>query len=330
MKSAVLTRGSIALVVIAALVWPAFVAAADTTVRIGYQRSSTLMTLLRDSGTLDERLAARDIALDWHEFNSGPPMLEALNTGSIDLTADVADTVPIFAQAAGADLVFYATEAPSPSGQALIAHADSGIESLADLQDKSVAVTRGSGNHYLWLAAVEQAGLDADDFDLRFLEPQDASAAFARHNVDAWIPWEPYLSAARARSQTKTLLDGRDGLADYRRFYLASGDFARRHPEALDTVYTALAEKGAWLRQHRHAAAERLSPIWGGMDIAVVRDALANRSYRVEPVSKDLFAEQQRIADAFAQAGVLPAPVDTRAAAIWRPGPQSASGVAYE
>jgi sulfonate transport system substrate-binding protein len=57
------------------------------------------------------------------------PLLEALNVGGIDLTVDVADTdtVPVFAQAAGAKLVYVAQEAPSPTAQAIVVTADSPI-----------------------------------------------------------------------------------------------------------------------------------------------------------------------------------------------------------
>ena len=62
--------------------------------RIGYQKSSTLISLLKQQGSLEKTLAAQDITVSWHEFPSGQPLLEALNVGNIDLSADVADTVP--------------------------------------------------------------------------------------------------------------------------------------------------------------------------------------------------------------------------------------------
>src|SRR5204863_6759144 len=71
-------------------------------VRIGYQRSSTLTAILKANGELEKALAPLGIKVSWHEFSSGLPLLEAVNIGSIDFGADVADTVPIFAQAAGA------------------------------------------------------------------------------------------------------------------------------------------------------------------------------------------------------------------------------------
>ena len=88
-------------------------------VRIGYQRSSTLMTLLKESGELEKNWL-KNVKVSWHEFTSGQPLLEALNVGSVDVTADVADTVPVFAQAAQAKLTYYAKETASPNAQAIL------------------------------------------------------------------------------------------------------------------------------------------------------------------------------------------------------------------
>lgn len=95
-------------------------AQAEETLRIGYQKSSTLLTLIKQRGDLDKTLADQGIKVSWHEFSSGLPLLEALNLNNVDLSADVADTVPVFAQAAGADLTYYARETPSPTAQAIL------------------------------------------------------------------------------------------------------------------------------------------------------------------------------------------------------------------
>ena len=73
--------------------------AAPFTVRIGYQKSSTLVVVLKTQGLLEKQLAALGAKVSWHEFTSGLPLLEALNLGNVDISADVADTVPVFAQA---------------------------------------------------------------------------------------------------------------------------------------------------------------------------------------------------------------------------------------
>jgi hypothetical protein len=88
---------------------------ASDTIRIGYQKSSTLTAILKTNGELEKALAPLGVRISWHEFTSGLPLLEAINTGNVDFGADVADTVPLFAQAAGAKLAYIAEEAASPS-----------------------------------------------------------------------------------------------------------------------------------------------------------------------------------------------------------------------
>jgi sulfonate transport system substrate-binding protein len=55
----------------------------------------------------------------WVEFPAGPQMLEALNVGSIDL-GSTGDIPPIFAQAAGADLVYVGVEPPKPKAEVIL------------------------------------------------------------------------------------------------------------------------------------------------------------------------------------------------------------------
>ena len=126
---------------------------AETELRIGYQKSSTLIALLKARGTLEKALAAQDIRLSWHEFASGQPLLEALNVGNLDLSADVADTVPVFAQAAGAHLAYFAQEAPSPAAQAILVRGDSPLRGLADLKEG-----RGDQGRRQPLPAARRAG----------------------------------------------------------------------------------------------------------------------------------------------------------------------------
>lgn len=313
-----LRRRLLAGVALALAVGSAGLAQAETQLRIGYQKSSTLLTLLKSQGTLERRLAGQDVKISWHEFASGLPLLEALNVGNVDLSADVADTVPVFAQAAGAHLTYFAQETPSPAAQAIVVAADSPLHGLADLKGKKVAVTKAAGSHYLLIAALAKAGLSFADIQPAYLTPADGRAAFENGKVDAWVTWEPFLSGVQRQLKTRTLADGR-GLASYRRYYLASTPYAKAHPQILATVFDALRESGAWLKSHPQEAAKVLGPLWGGMDSATVIQANGKRSYEVRAVTPESLAEQQKIADAFHAEGLLPAKIDARDVEIWKP-----------
>lgn len=291
---------------------------AQETLRIGYQKSSTLITLLKNQGTLEQALKADNIDVSWHEFPSGLPLLEALNVGNVDISADVADTVPIFAQAARAQLTYFAQEAPSPAAQAIVVRKDSPLQQLADLKGKKIAVTKAAGSHYLLIAALNKAGLAFTDIQPAYLSPADGRAAFENNKVDAWVTWEPFLTSVQRQLPTRTLADGA-GLANYKRYYLTGTPYARAHPEVLKVVYAQLEKTGQWVKANPHDAAKVLGPLWGNLDTATVEAANAHRSYQVQPVTLDQLGEQQKIADAFFKAGLLPNVVDAKAVQTWQP-----------
>ena len=285
--------------------------------RIGYQKSSTLITVLKSRGTLESLLGPRGVKLSWHEFTSGLPLLEALNLGNVDFSADVADTVPLFAQAAGANLTYVAQEAPSPSAQAIVVRADSPIRSVADLKGRKVGLTKASGSHYLLLAALEQAGLNFKDIQPAYLSVSDARAAFEKGAIEAWAVWDPFLSAVQVQSSVRVLADGR-GIASYQRYYLAATPFAQTHPEVLRTIFNELQKAGVWVKGQPKEAAALLGGIWG-LDAHIVEQANARRSYEVRAVLASALGEQQRIADVFLAEKLLPKKINAQDVALFKP-----------
>ena len=305
---------------LAGLAAPALLAGpvgAAPTLRIGYQRSSTLIALLRQDGGLEKALAPQGVGLSWHEFTSGLPIMEALNAGQIDFSADVADTVPVFAQAAGARISYVAQEAPSPEAQAILVPGDSPAKTVADLKGRRVAVTKGAGSHFLLLAALAEAGLTFKDIAPAYLTPADGRAALTSGGVEAWVAWDPFLSAAQQQAGARVLRDGA-GLSLYKRYYLAADPYVAANGPVLGALFAKLAETGTWVKANPAEAAARLAPLWK-IEADVIQRANARRSYRVEPVARAGLSEQQTIADAFRAEGLLPRSVDTASLGIWAP-----------
>ncbi len=295
----------------------------SSTVRIGLQKSSTLIGILKANGELEKALAPLGVTITWSEFQSGLPLLEALNVGAVDISGDVADTVPIFAQAAGAKLTYVATESPSPSAQALLVTAKSPITSVAQLKGKKIAVTKAAGSHYLLIAALAQAGLKFKDIEPAYLAPADGRAAFEKGAVDAWVTWDPFVAAVQKQSDVRVLADG-NGIASYERYYLASSTYTASRPDVLKVIFDKLKETGDWVKKNPADAAKLLAPVWGVKEDVV---ALANsrRSYDVRAVSPDNLVSEQKIADVFFTEGVLPKEIKTNEALIWSPNKQASA-----
>jgi sulfonate transport system substrate-binding protein len=285
--------------------------------RIGFQKSSTLMIFLKSRGVLEKALAPLQVSLQWHEFSSGLPLLEALNIGAIDLSADVADAVPPFALAAGAKLTYFAIETPSPQAQAIVVRKESRITSVAQLKGQKVAFAKGAGAHYLLLEALSQQGLTIKDIEPAYLSPADARAAFETGGVAAWVIWDPFLAAVQRQAGARILQDG-SSISSYRRFYLAATPYAQRRADVLAVVYAELQRAGEWIKKNPGPAAEWHAPVIG-LDAATVEAANLRRSYRVQPLDAAALSEQQRIADAFTQAQILPRRVQISDSPVWLP-----------
>jgi sulfonate transport system substrate-binding protein len=291
------------------------VLAAKRTLRIGYQKYGTLV-LLKERGTLEKRLAPAGYEVTWTEFPAGPQLLEALNVGAIDF-GTTGEAPPIFAQAAGAPLVYVGYEPPAPTGEAIIVPADSPIGTVADLKGRKVALNKGSNVHYLLLRALEASSLTLADIEPVYLPPADARAAFEGGAADAWVIWDPFLAAAQAATGARTLVDGK-GLVDNHQFFLASHDLVARDSGLIRSIIEELdsADRGA---QASQAEVARLIGSRVGIPAPILEVALARVSYGVAPVTPDVLVKQQRIADAFHKIGLLPRPIDVNEAA-WRPG----------
>jgi sulfonate transport system substrate-binding protein len=274
----------------------------DKVVRIGFQKYGKLV-LLKGRGTLEEKLKPLGYKVSWTEFPSGPPLLEALNVGAIDFGI-AGETPPIFAQAAGAPLVYLAYDPPAPQGEAILVPKNSTLKSVADLKGKKVALNKGSNVHYLLVKALEKAGLKYTDIQPVFLAPADALAAFTRGSVDAWVIWDPYEAAAEASTGARILADGTGLVANYQ-FYFSSKSFLADDTKAVDVVLDALSEADAWTKNNIQAVAEQLSPSVG-LPASVLAVSLRRESYGILPISDEVIASQQRIANTFLGLGLVP------------------------
>lgn len=270
--------------------------------RIGFQKYGTL-TILKARGDLDKRLAAQGITVKWTEFPAGPQLLEGLNVGSIDF-GTVGEAPPIFAQAAGADLVYVANQPPAPAGEAIVVPKGSPLKTVADLKGKKVALNKGSNVHYLLVKALEKAGLQYADVQTVFLPPADARAAFERGAVDAWVIWDPFLAAAEKQIGARQLADGK-GLVSNHQFYLAARGYADRHPQVIQAAIEELGKLDRWAASNAKAVAELLAPQIG-LDPAITEVAASRFAYGIVPITQQVAAEQQKIADVFFDLKLIP------------------------
>jgi sulfonate transport system substrate-binding protein len=270
-------------------------------VRIGHQPLGALF-YLKFKGSLEARLSKMGWSVEWTEFVAGPPILEAIGKGKIDLGyAGVAP--PIFAQSEGVPFVYIGNDSALPGSIGIVVPKNSPIRSLADLKGKKIAATKKTAGHYLLIRALTQGGLQLQDAEFVDLSPSKAEEAFLRGEVDAWAIWQPFLAQLQETVPVHFLAES-EGVINDRNFYLASRSFASEFPELVKTVMGETRQMGNWITQNPERAAEFITARTG-MKKTTAIILSKSRSYDLLPIQDRAVEEQQRIAEIFFRLGIL-------------------------
>jgi sulfonate transport system substrate-binding protein len=287
-------------------------------IRIGYQRNG-VWPLIKTKGALEEQFP--DATITWSVFTAGPPLLEALNAGAIDI-GFTGDTPPIFAQAAGTPLVYVGVISGSGAGSAVVVPGDSPLQSVADLKGKKVGFTQASSSHLLTVRALEQAGLTYADIEPIFLPPAEARAAFESGSIDAWTIWDPFRAAAIEELGARALVEGQD-VAQSNGFIEASSSFVEQYPDAVRVLVAQAQQWQAWIYENEDEYAGILAAETG-LEVSVIKASLRAERQDYRWIDDEAIASQQEVADIFYELGLIPEPLDIQQV-VWVGGTNVAS-----
>jgi sulfonate transport system substrate-binding protein len=276
----------------------------EVTLIVGDQKGGS-KALLEAAGQLED--VPYDI--EWKEFTSGPPLLDALDAGSIHV-GGVGNTPPLFAAAGNSNLRAVQGASYGGTGDAIVVPKDSDITSVADLEGKKIAVAEGTSANYNLLAQLDKAGVDYEDVQTQNLQPSDALAAFDAGHVDAWAIWEPYTSQAELDADARVLTTGKGEVNGYV-FQVASDDALadKATTEALQDYVGRIAQAQTWSETHK----EEWAKAWAeetGLSEDITLAATHKREVELVPITPDVIASEQEMADSFAANGLVPGEFD--------------------
>ncbi|MDQ0457296.1 aliphatic sulfonate ABC transporter substrate-binding protein [Rhizobium paknamense] len=291
--------------------------AAAQKIRIGWQKFGVL-ALAKQQGALEKRFADRGISIEWSEFTSGPPLLEALGAGSLDF-GPTGDVPPLFAQAARGDLLYVGTYRPPSAFHGLLVQKDGPTQGLADLKGVRLAYKRGSSAHNFAFKALAKVGLTPKDVKEVDLAPPDAAAAFKNGSIDAWAIWDPYFAIAEQDPKAR-LLTTSDGIVEAWGYFLGNGAFTKANPQIVSEILDELRKVGTAAQQDIDGTAKALAAITGvPEDVTRVTLTRAGSDLgQIATVSDAALNYQQQLADDFRALGVLPKSLKI-SDIVWRP-----------
>ncbi|MFC6152568.1 ABC transporter substrate-binding protein [Nocardioides yefusunii] len=216
-----------------------------TKARIAWQAIPNADVVVKDQGLLEACLPNAEIS--WVQASSGGDVIKYYGAGEVDL--GLMGSAPA-ARAASAplnqdiDLQVVWIHDIIGDAESLIVK-DGAASDIAGLQGKKIAVPFSSTAHYSLLQAIGDAGLDASDFDIINLEPEQMPAAWSTGDIDAAWVWDP--------AQSKLIADGGERI-------LSSADTAEAGRPTFDvgTVSTEFlaantAFVNAWAKVQDHA-----------------------------------------------------------------------------
>jgi len=281
------------------------------TVRMGYQSAGDIVRL---KGVIEKRLQPLGVTVEWAQFAAGPQLMEAMNVGRVDI-GSVGETPPIFAQAAGTSLVYIASNKPGTGeGSAIVVQNNSPIRALANLKGQKIVFQKGSASHYLLIKALEEAGLKYSDVQAISMPPTEARGAFLQGKIDAWVTWDPHLALAQKIAKARVLRDA-SGIATQGGYYMAARKFATENPELVKLILEEINNLGKWAEQHPEEVVKLTAPHLK-LDEDILTTMVKRRTYGLRPITPEIMAGQQKIADLFAQEKVIPQRIDVKEAML--------------
>ncbi|QHA03164.1 aliphatic sulfonate ABC transporter substrate-binding protein [Streptomyces broussonetiae] len=278
----------------------------SVTLNVGDQRGGS-EAILRAAGELKNL----NYKIKWSTFTSGPPLLEAVNAGAVDV-GGVGNTPPVFAAGAGSKISVVAAWHGTSRGDAILVPNDSKLTDPKQLRGRPIAVAQGSSAHYQLVASLKAAGLGLADVKVKYLQPADALAAFTSGKVDAWAVWDPYTSQILRTRQGRVLTTG-EGVTNGLTFQVAAPS-ALKDPKKAAVIKDYLARlrrATAWVTDHQPEWAK----VWAkdtGLPYDVALDSVkrTNSTRVAVAVDKPLVASEQQIADTFTALKLIPQKVD--------------------
>lgn len=265
------------------------------TVKLGVQGSGGLFGKARKERWFEDEFGKLGVKVEWAEFQSGPPMTEAMASNRLDF-AGLGNMPIVAAQAADIPFKVISQTLEGKNNVAIIVPPDSPAKGLNDLKGKKIAVAKGSNAYNFLYRSIAEAGIHPSELEIIQLQPDEAQPAFESGGVDAWATWDPYITLNSLTGKGKVLVDGEKLGVLSPSFNIVRKEFADQYPDLVTLYLKVLNKTLAWENDHREEAVQ-LYAEERGVPNEVIQGTF-DRSHMINiSVSDEIIAEQQKTAD---------------------------------
>lgn len=198
-------------------------------IHLGYQGAAAFAWLEQEYHYFEQEFAPDGITVEFEQFLSGPPMIESMAAGRLDIS-NIGDMPPINARGNQIDVKVISKCGNTPFSNSLCLPVGTDIKSLADLKGKKVATQVGSSGHHFIALLLQSVGLTLDDIELVNLSAPDGVSAIETNTIDALSTWEPYGTQVENKGVGKIFIDS-TGIKQNTSTFIARNAFAKENPE---------------------------------------------------------------------------------------------------
>ena len=198
---------------------------------------------------------------------AGPTALQAVSGGSAE-TCNSSYMATINARAQGLPVIAVTDLQSAIGRQALeefFVRKDSGINSVADLKGKTIAINVVKGSfHYTWLMALRLAGLNETDVNFIVLPFDQQEIALSNSRVDAIGLMQPYVLHAKRNSDLRIIYTALD-IFGPKQFatHVLNRIWAENNPNQAKGFVAAIVEAVAWIQANQNEAKKIISKYTG-------------------------------------------------------------------
>jgi sulfonate transport system substrate-binding protein len=276
----------------------------SVTLTIGDQKGTGAEALLQAAGLINKL----PFKAKWVDFTSGPPMVQAMGSDSVDV-GGVGDAPPVFSAAGGSKIKIVGARITPAAAGAVVVPKGSPIKTIQQLKGKTIAAPEGTTADYHLLTVLAAAGLTKKQVTVDNLQPADALAAFSSGKVDAWDTWSPFIEEATVQHGGRVLADGKQYGSPYS-FQVASDSALsdKGKAAAINDYEKILNQAYVWSATHTSDWAK----IWGdatGLPSATMTLAAKDDVNTPVAINAAVITAEQKLTDAFYKAGEIPTDV---------------------
>lgn len=226
----------------AVLLLAAFAAApawAQKEVTIAYQDMVVPYRMAQEAKELEKTTGYK---VNWKQFGGGGEVIKAMASGAVQV-GEVGSAGIAAAVSRGEPLELFWILDDIGDAEALVAKNGSGINSVADLKGKKIAMPFNSTTHFHTMVALEQAKINPADVQILNMRPPEVRAAWQRGDIQATYIWDPVLAEVKKDGKvilTSGKLSAETGKATFDG-YVVNKNWAKDHRDFMVAFVKILA-----------------------------------------------------------------------------------------